>query len=270
MSETRHDTTRDLARLCLGLAMLAICTPAMLAQTSGGIQPALDAAYARYKNLQEGKNADYIPALAKVDPNIYGIALVTTDGKVYTAGDIKPEVSIQSISKVFTMAKVIEESGPEAIENTIGVDATGMRFNSIIAVEMAQKELGGPEMNPLVNPGAIATTSMVKGATRDAVWKSLLDFYSDFAGRPLSVDREVFKSESDTNQRNQAIGALMYAYGYIKENPAQATDIYTEQCSVSVNARDLATMAATLANNGRNPVTGKQVMQAENVPGCWR
>jgi glutaminase len=175
-------------------------------------------------------------------------------------------VSIQSISKVFTMAKVIEEQGPEAIEKTIGVDATGMRFNSIVSVEFSQKALGGPEMNSLVNPGAIATTSMVKGGTREEVWKSILGFYSDFAGRPLSVDEEVFKSEAATNQRNKAIGALMYAYGYIKDNPDQATDIYTEQCSVSANAKDLATMAATLATGGKNPVTGKQVMAAKNVP----
>jgi len=230
------------------------------------ITAALNDAYTKFKTLKEGKNADYIPALAKVDPNIFGIALVTTDGKVYTAGDIKSEVSIQSISKVFTMAKVMEEQGPEAIEKTIGVDATGMRFNSIVSVEFSQKALGGPEMNSLVNPGAIATTSMVKGATRDAVWNSILNFYSDFAGRKLSVDQEVFKSEAETNQRNQAIGALMYAYGYIKANPAQATDIYTEQCSVSVNAKDLALMAATLAAGGRNPATGKQVMQSKNVP----
>ena len=116
-----------------------------------------------------------------------------------------------------------------------------MRFNSIVAIEIAQKALGGPEMNPLVNPGAITATSMVKGATRDEVWNSILGFYSDFAGRPLCVNQEVFKSEADTNQRNQAIGYLMYAYGYIKANPMQATDVYTEQCSVSVNAKDLAT-----------------------------
>ena len=191
---------------------------------------------------------------------------MTTDGKVYTAGDVESEVSIQSISKVFTMAKVMEESGPDAIASTIGVDATGMRFNSIVSIELSQKALGGPEMNALVNPGAIAATSMVKGATRDEVWKSILGYYSDFAGRPLSVNQEVFKSEADTNQRNQAIGYLMYAYGYIKANPMQATDVYTEQCSVSVNAKDLATMAGTLANAGKNPVTGKQVMKADYVP----
>ena len=253
---------------CLAALLMAfgVAAPAAQAQTPAEIQAALDAAYAKYRNLKEGKNADYIPALAKVDPNTYGIALVTTDGKVYTAGDVKSEVSIQSISKVFTLAKVMEERGPSEVEATIGVDATGMRFNSIVAIEMAQKELGGPEMNSLVNPGAIATTGMLRGATRDAIWKGLIAFYSDFAGRPLSVNQEVFKSEADTNQRNQAIGALMYAYGYIKSNPAQATDIYTEQCSVSVNAKDLATMAATLANGGKNPVTGKQVMRPENVP----
>ena len=245
--------------------VLGVTTPSR-AQAPAEIQSALDAAYAKYKDLKEGKNADYIPALAKVDSNIYGIALVTTDGKVYTAGDVKSAVSIQSISKVFTMAKVIEEQSPEAIAKTIGVDATGMRFNSIVSIEFSQKALGGPEMNSLVNPGAIATTSMVKGATRDAVWKSILDYYSDFAGRPLTVDQEVFKSEADTNQRNQAIGYLMFAYGYIKANPMQATDVYTEQCSVSVNAKDLATMAGTLANAGKNPATGKQVMKAANVP----
>jgi glutaminase len=236
------------------------------ASSPAEIQAAVDAAYTKYKGLQEGKNADYIPALAKVDPNLYGIALVTTDGKVYTAGDVKSEVSIQSISKVFTMAKVMQESGSDAITKTIGVDATGMRFNSIVAVEMAKKELGGPEMNPLVNPGAIATTSMVKGNDRDEIWSSILDTYSAYAGRRLAVDKEVFKSESDTNQRNQAIGALMYAYGYIKKEPARATDIYTEQCSVAVNARDLAIMAATLANDGKNPVSQKQILDEQYVP----
>jgi glutaminase len=262
IAQTFERRTRLLAA---GLMVLALGAPPLLAQTPAEIQAALDAAYTKYKDIKEGKNADYIPALAKVDSNIYGIALVTTDGKVYTAGDIKSEVSIQSISKVFTMAKVIEEQGPEAIEKRIGVDATGMRFNSIIAVEAAQKELGGPEINPLVNPGAITATSMVGGASRDEIWKSILGYYSDFAGRPLGVDQEVFKSESDTNQRNQAIGYLMYAYEFIKSEPMRATDIYTEQCSVAVNAKDLAIMAGTLANAGKNPVTGKQVMKAANV-----
>jgi glutaminase len=144
----------------------------------------------------------------------------------------------------------------------MGVDATGQVFNSIVAVEQYR----GAEMNAMVNPGAITATSMVTGASRDDIWKKILAYYSDFAGRPLAVNQDVFESEAATNQRNQAIGRLMYAYGHIKDNPDQATDIYTEQCSVNVNARDLATMAATLANGGANPVTGKQVMQPHNVP----
>jgi glutaminase len=226
------------------------------------IETALNAAYQKYRTVQEGKNADYIPALAKVDPRIYGIALVTNDGRIYTAGDAASEVSIQSISKVFTMAKVIEESGPQSIADNIGVDATGQVFNSIVAVEQYR----GSEMNAMVNAGAITTTSMVKGGSAEEIWNKIIAYYDDFAGRPLSVNEEVYKSEAATNQRNQAIAWLMHAYGHIKDNPAQATDIYTKQCSVNVNAKDLAIMAATLANGGKNPVTGKQVLPSEDVP----
>jgi glutaminase len=253
----------------LAAAILTLQPPALDAQAAGEAQKTVDAAYAKFKTLQEGKNADYIPALAKVDPNLFGIALVTTDGKVYTAGDVKTEVSIQSISKVFTMAQVIQEQGLDAIEKRIGVDATGARFNSIIAVEAVKTVVGtgAPEMNPLVNPGAISATSMVKGASADEVWKKILGFHNDAAGRQLSVIQDVYKSESDTNQRNQAIGALMLAYGYIKENWQQAVDLYTRQCSIGVNARDLGMMAATLAAGGKNPVTGKAVIDASKVPG---
>ncbi len=244
------------------IAVIAAAILAAPAPSPDEIQTALDAAYAKYKNLNEGKNADYIPVLARVDPNIYGIAVVTVDGKTYTAGDVKSEVSIQSISKVLTLANVLQESGAAAVRDNIGVDATGQPFNSIEAIEQHK----GKEMNPLVNPGAIATTSMVKGANADEVWSKIIRTYSEFAGRQLKVDKEVYKSESETNQRNQAIAALMFAYGRIKSNPQQATDLYTRQCAVSVNAKDLATMAATLANNGKNPVTNKQLLSPEHVP----
>ena len=249
------------------LAAIAVSVTTLGAQAN--VQAAVDAAYQKYRTLKEGKNADYIPALAKVDPNLFGIAVVTPDGKVYTAGDIKTEVSIQSISKVFTMAQVIQEQGLDAIANRIGVDATGARFNSIIAIEGVRTVVGtgAPEMNPLVNPGAISATSMVTGSSSDDVWKKIIGFHNDAAGRSLTVLQDVYKSESDTNQRNQAIGALMLAYGYIKSNWQQAVDLYTRQCSIGVNARDLATMAATLAFGGKNPVTGKQVMDAAKVPG---
>ena len=252
-----------------GLAALGLNGPPLAAQAPADIQPAIDSAFKKFSTLKEGKNADYIPALAKVDPNLFGIALVTADGKVYTAGDVKTEVSIQSISKVFTMAQVMQEQGPESIAKRIGVDATGARFNSIIAIEGVRSVVGtgAPEMNALVNPGAISATSMVTGATSDAVWAKIIGFHNDAAGRQLTVLKDVYKSESDTNQRNQAIGALMYAYGYIKTDWQQAVDLYTRQCSIGVNARDLATMAATLAFGGTNPVTKKQVMDPARVPG---
>jgi len=157
-----------IGRGALGLALVVSASTAVpaAAQTPAQIQAAVDAAYAKYKNNNEGAVADYIPALAKVDPKVFGIAVVTADGKVYTAGDLTTEVSIQSISKVYTMALVMNQQNPDVILNTIGADATGMRFNSIISVEYSYKGLGGSklanaaEMNPLVNPGAITATSI--------------------------------------------------------------------------------------------------------------
>jgi glutaminase len=253
-----------------GIVLVAAAVLAsMTATAQSDPQTVVNAAFTKYKDLKEGKNADYIPALAKVNPALYGIALVMADGKVYTAGDIKTEVSIQSISKVFTMAQVIQEQGIDSIPKRIGVDATGARFNSIIAIEGVRSVVGtgAPEMNALVNPGAISATSMVTGANADAVWKKIIGFHNDFAGRSLTVLQDVYKSESDSNQRNQAIGALMYAYGYIKTDWRQAVDLYTRQCSIGTNAKDLAVMAATLAAMGKNPVTGKQVMDPAKVPG---
>ncbi len=262
MTSTSRYTSRVVAIVALAVAPFAVPLAAG-AQDPPGPDGIVKAAYDKYKGLREGKNADYIPALAKVDPNLFGIVLVTVDGKVYTAGDIKTEVSIQSISKVFTMARVVQDSGAMSIEHNMGVDATGQAFNSIIAIEQNK----GSEMNPLVNPGAITATSMVGGSTPDEIWSKIIGTYEDFAGRKLTVLQDIYKSESETNQRNRAIAMLMYAYGHIKANPLQATDLYTRQCSVGVNALDLATMAATLANGGRNPVTGKQALSSEYVPG---
>lgn len=227
------------------------------------INAALEEAYDKYKTLEEGKNADYIPALAKVPSKLYGIALVTADGKTYTVGNIDYPFSIQSISKVFTMANVLQEQGEKQIENTVGVDATGQAFNSIVAVEQEK----GKEMNPLVNAGAIATTSMIQGETAEGKWNKIIDLYSAFAGRKLQVNEEVYKSESETNQRNQAIAMLMGAYEILKGDPKVATDLYTRQCSVNVNAKDLATMAATLANGGVNPITKRKVIDQKHIKG---
>jgi glutaminase len=248
--------------IATGLCLLLVGSAVAQSPSKADVGAALSAAHAKYAALDEGKNADYIPALAKVPSTLFGIALVTVDGDVYTVGDVDALFSIQSISKVFTLAEVLQEAGEAQIENTIGVDATGQVFNSIVAVEQYK----GHEMNAFVNPGAIATTSMVQGANADAIWAKIIGIQSAFAGRQLEVNQEVYKSESDTNQRNQAIAMLMHAYGLIKENPARATDLYTRQCSVNVNAKDLATMAATLANGGKNPVTKKQVVDPKHVP----
>lgn len=224
-------------------------------------QAAIDRAYEQLKDLKEGKNADYIKELANVDPNIYGIAIVTADGQVFTKGDLDSRVSIQSISKVFTVAKVIEEQGPKAVMDKIGVDATGLRFNSIVAIELQK----GKEINPLVNPGAIAASSLISGADSAAKWKNILETHEAFAGAPLHLNMPVYISEAGDNLRNQAIAHLLKAYGRMYFDPVQATDIYTKQCAIDVNAKDLAVMAATLANGGVNPVTHEKVVSPETA-----
>jgi glutaminase len=241
--------------------LLNAASHAQTSITPKTIEDILNDAYNKFKDLKEGKNADYIKELANVDPNIFGIAIVTVDGKIYTKGDISSMVSIQSVSKVFTMAEVIEEQGPQAVEDKIGVDATGLRFNSIVAVE----EHKGKQINPLVNPGAIASTSMIAGADSAAKWRKILQVQSDFAGRQLTVNGPVYISEAGDNLRNQAIAHLLLAYGRMYFDPVQSTDIYTKQCAINVSAKDLAVMAATLANGGVNPITKKKVVSPPTV-----
>jgi glutaminase len=261
--------------LVTSLAITALLGPAPFAEarttapqnaqapSSDAINQAMKTAYSKYKDLKDGKNADYIPALAKVPSDQFGIVLVTTDGQIHMIGDVDKHFSIQSISKVFTLAEVFQEVGEQAVIDNIGVDATGDVFNSIVAIEKNK----GKEMNPLVNPGAITTTSMVPGKSAAEKWAKIIGIHDAFAGRNLGLEQEVYESEAATNQRNQAIAMLMHAYERIKEEPKQATDLYTKQCSISVTAKDLAVMAATLANGGLNPVTGKQVIDQKHIKG---
>ena len=251
--------------IVLTILLLLLSSPlSVFAQdlySKANIEKVLNDAYNKFKDVKEGANADYIKELATVDPNIFGIALVTTDGQVYTAGDVSSMVSIQSVSKVFTMAKVIEEQGHQAVQEKIGVDATGEVFNSITAVE----RMRGKEINPLVNPGAIASTSLIAGVDSAAKWKNVLQVHSDFAGRQLELNAPVYISEAGDNLRNQAIAHLLFAYGRMYFDPVQATDIYTKQCAINVSAKDAGIMAATLANGGVNPVTKKKVVSPETV-----
>lgn len=225
------------------------------------IESAVKEAYEKFKSVTEGKNADYIPALAEVNSNIFGIAVVTTDGQVIEVGDINDMVSIQSISKVFTCAMVIDDLGSQAIMDKVGVDATGMKFNAIEPIEWKK----GKELNPCVNPGAIATTSLIKGTTGEEKWENIINTFSDFAGRQLTVNQPVYESEAATNQRNQALAWLLFAYERMYFDPVKSTDIYTKQCAINVNAKDLGMMAATFANGGVNPVTGKSVVSSDAV-----
>jgi glutaminase len=219
-------------------------------------------AYDKFKGDTNGKNADYIPYLAKVDSKLFGIAVVTTDNQVLTLGDVDYSFSIQSISKVFTLALAMKELGPNKVFEKIGSEPTGRAFNSPLAVVDMPTHTG----NPLVNAGAIATTSLVSGRDAEEKWNKILDFYGKAAGDKLVLIDEVYKSEAATNTGNKALSMLLAKYDRIYADPFESVDIYTKQCSVGVNAVQLARMGATLANNGVNPATGVQVIKREDIP----
>ena len=220
------------------------------------IQSAMDSAYYKYKNDSRGNNADYIPALANVPSDLFGIVIVTVDGKVFSIGDVDYNFSIQSISKVFTLALVIESRGEKIIRDSIGVNPTGQVFNSIYPIEQHQ----GKGINPFVNPGAIATTSLVQGENQDEIFNKIISNMEGFSGTELSVIQEIYESEANNNQRNQAISMLLHSYGRIYNDPIEITDTYTRQCAVGVSTQNLGVMAATIANGGYNPITKNQII----------
>jgi glutaminase len=222
------------------------------------VEALVEAAYRRGKSASGGVVADYIPALARADPEWFAVCVAEVDGEVHSSGDIAVEFSIQSISKAFVYALVCEALGHEAVADRIGVNNTGLPFNSVIAIELND----GHPMNPMVNAGAIATTALVPGATSAQRWQSIEAGLSEFAGRTLEVDDDVYRSESATNHRNRAIARLLESYGRIDADPLEVVDIYTRQCSLRVTAGDLAVMGATLADGGVNPVTGRRVVSA--------
>jgi glutaminase len=219
-------------------------------------------AYDKFKGETNGKNADYIPYLAQVDSKLFGIAIVTADNQVLTLGDVNYSFSIQSISKVFTLALALEELGPDKVFQRIGSEPTGRPFNSVPAVVDMPTHSG----NPLVNAGAIATMSLISGKDANEKWNKILAFYSKAAGERLTLIEEVYKSEAATNAGNKALSMLLAKYERIYADPFESVDIYTKQCSVGVNASQLARMGATLANNGINPATREQVIKREHVP----
>jgi glutaminase len=226
------------------------------------IKSVLQEAHDRFKSVNDGQNASYIPYLAKVPSNLFGLAVTTSEGKVYEIGDTRYEFAIESISKVFSLALLMEERGPDEVRSKVGADPTGLPFNSVVAVELQS----GKPLTPLVNAGAMATVSLIKASTPDERWRKLLCAYSNFAGRELKLNQEVYDSEAATNFHNRALAWLLYSYGTMYSDPIEACDVYTKQCSVGITAADLAVMGATLAAEGTNPITRKRVISPENVP----
>ncbi len=212
--------------------------------------------YERYRSVDDGVVADYIPALARVPPELFGACIVSADGRVVATGDANYRFSIQSVSKPFVFALVCDAIGHEEARRKLGVNSTGLPFNSVMAIELNADRT----MNPMVNAGAIATTSLVPGMTADDKWQTILEGVSRFAGRRLELDDEVYQSEAATNLRNQGIAHLLDSYGQLYFDPDEAADVYTRQCSLMVCAEDLAVMGATLADGGVNPRTGVQVV----------
>jgi glutaminase len=215
-------------------------------------------AYERYKSNMQGSNSQVYPALARVPAELFGISVASTSGRIYPAGDAEYEFAIMSVSKPFVFALVCQSLGAEEAREKLGVNSTGLPFNSLAAIEQGTDG----KTNPMVNAGAIATTSLVPGATTDAKWQFIHDGLSRFAGRTLLLNTEVYISASETNDRNQSIARLLRSYGRIEADPSVTTDLYTQQCSLNVSAKDLAVMGATLADGGVNPLTRRRVVDA--------
>ncbi len=229
---------------------------------SRGLNALLLAALKAHRDCTEGAPADYIPALAQVNPELFALALCTPDGVVHAVGDADHPFSIQSISKVLTLALVLRESGADLVIERVGVNPTGRRFNSIEAVE----ENCGRDLNPLVNAGAIATVGLVEGTAAE-VWAKIAATHAGFAGRALPVDEAIFASEMEANGRNRAVAHLMRSYGAFARDADEAVELYTRQCAQLVTVRDLAMIAGTLAMRGRNPATGVQMLAPTDVTG---
>ena len=225
------------------------------------VEDVLREGFERFRPVVDGAVADYIPALARASPELFGACLANTAGDVLALGDADHPFSVQSVSKPFVFALVCDVIGAEEARARLGVNSTGLPFDSVMAVELNDART----MNPMVNAGAIATTSLVPGATAEEKWSFVRDGLSRFAGHALELDVETYESEAATNLRNRGIAHLIDSYERLAFDPDVATDVYTRQCSLMVTATDLAVMGATVADGGVNPVTGQRVIRAETV-----
>lgn len=256
--------SRSLKNIALASLLLAFSASSAWAGkiTAADYQRVVDEAYATFKDVKDGANADYIPILATVPSEMFGVVIVTREGEIYSAGEMDYEFSIQSVSKPFTAALIMAEQGPKALREKIGVEPTGMAFNSKMALELYESR----SVNPLVNAGAIAAVSLVDADSEKERWNKVAGNINDYAGRKLSVLEEVYDSEYETAWSNRGIANLLYNYGRLYSDPEEALRVYTRQCSIGINTHDLGMMGATLANEGVNPKTGKRLINAEDVP----
>lgn len=232
------------------------------AQTAPDYARLIEQAHQKYKSNNDGKVADYIPALASYSPNNFAITIATVDGEIYQVGDVNKPFPMESLSKVFTMALAMEQHGPQVVLDKLGANATGMPFNSGLAVELTK---GAPE-NPLVNAGAMSTVSLIEAKDKTDRWNKILDNLNVWADATLTVNEPVYKSEMETNQHNQALAKLMESYNSFYGNTDDAVEIYTRQCSVDITVEQLAKMGAVLANKGKSPFNGKQLLNEKYVP----
>ena len=232
------------------------------AQTTPDYAKLIEQAHQKFKSNNDGKVADYIPALATYSPKNFAITIATVDGKIYQVGDVNKPFPMESLSKVFTMALAMEQHGPQVVLDKLGANATGMPFNSGLAVELTK---GAPE-NPLVNAGAMSTVSLIEAKDKTDRWNKILDNLNVWADAKLTVNEPVFKSEMDTNQHNQALAKLMESYNSFYGDTDEAVEIYTRQCSVDITVEQLAKMGAVLANKGKSPFKGKQLLNEKYVP----
>ncbi|NER84317.1 MAG: glutaminase A [Leptolyngbya sp. SIO1D8] len=225
------------------------------------IQAFLESLYQQYRDLNTGTLASYIPELSKADPNWFAISVMTVDGQLFQVGQVDQKFTIQSISKVFVYGMALADWGRDRLLKKVGVEPTGDPFNSLIRLDEASNR---PD-NPMINAGAIATTSLIKGETPTERLNRLLSMFRNYVGQDVYVDISTFLSERATGHRNRAIAHLMLNFGMIDERIEEALDLYYQQCALLVTCQDLATMAATLANKGKHPITGEQVVKSEYV-----
>jgi glutaminase len=243
----------------LGFSLALVLATSSYAEPN--YQGIINQAYAKFRLDNKGQNASYIPALAKINSNYYSIALVTVEGKVYAAGDSKITFPLESIAKVFNLALAMQQYGAAEVLDKLGARATGLPFNSVLAVELQPNHTG----NALVNAGAIATVSLIKGES-EAKWAVISNNLNAYANSTLPVNQTVYQSETATNQHNQAIARLLDSYGRLYGKASEAVDLYTRACSVDASVIELAKMGAVLANQGKSPYTGKQLLNEQYVP----